>query len=49
MENIKALRELRADSAGVADTGADAHLSVASILPDADPVSKKCWWKAGRL
>lgn len=37
MENIKALRELRADSAGVADTGADAHLSVASILPDANP------------
>jgi hypothetical protein len=34
MENITALRELRAQSVGVADTGPDAGLSVASIVPD---------------
>lgn len=34
MENIKALGELRAASVGVADTGTDARLSVASLMPD---------------
>ncbi|MEP3786531.1 holin family protein [Ascidiaceihabitans sp.] len=36
MENIQALRSLGADSIGVADTGQDARLGVASILPDAN-------------
>ena len=34
MDNIRALRELRADSVGVADTGNDARLTTAAILPD---------------
>ena len=34
MDNIRALRELRADSIGVADTGNDARLTTAAIQPD---------------
>jgi len=36
MHNIKALKELRAESVGVADSGSDVRLSLASIAPDAD-------------
>ena len=36
MHNIKALKELRAESVGVADSGPDVRLSVASIAPDAN-------------
>mgnify|MGYP003389225059 FL=1 len=36
MRNIKALKELRAESVGVADSGPDVRLSVASIAPDAN-------------
>jgi len=36
MRNIKALKELRAKSVGVADSGPDVRLSVASIAPDAN-------------
>ena len=34
MENVAALRKLRADSVGAAATGADARLSVAALLPE---------------
>lgn len=34
MRNIKALHELRAESVGAADTGADARLTTASLAPD---------------
>ncbi|WP_299687006.1 holin family protein [uncultured Tateyamaria sp.] len=37
MANVSALRALRADSAGVADTGTDVTLSVAALVPDANP------------
>jgi holin (3TMs family)/glycosyl hydrolase family 108/predicted peptidoglycan binding protein len=37
IENIAALREMRADSVGVADTGEDARLTTASLLPDQNP------------
>ena len=37
IENVKALRRLRADSVGVAATGTDARLSAAAILPGANP------------
>ena len=36
MRNIKALQELRAESVGVADSGPDVRLSMASIAPDAN-------------
>ncbi|WP_299280550.1 holin family protein [uncultured Tateyamaria sp.] len=34
MENVAALREMRAGSVGVAATGGDARLTTASLLPD---------------
>ncbi|MEO0746488.1 MAG: holin family protein [Pseudomonadota bacterium] len=34
MANVSALREMRADSAGVADTAGDATLSVAALVPE---------------
>ena len=37
MENVKALRELRADSPGVADTAPDAALSLATLKPSENP------------
>lgn len=37
LENIKTIRALRADSVKVADTGNDARLTVASIIPGANP------------
>lgn len=36
MENVTALREMRADGVGVASTGGDARLTAASIEPDAN-------------
>ncbi|MDB4164488.1 holin family protein [bacterium] len=36
MRNTKAVKELRAESVGVADSGPDVRLSVASIAPDAN-------------
>lgn len=36
MENVSALRKLRAQSVGVAATGDDARLTAAAILPDAN-------------
>ncbi|MEO0864017.1 MAG: holin family protein [Pseudomonadota bacterium] len=36
MANVKALREMRANSVGVADTGADARLTTAAVMPDAN-------------
>jgi len=37
MENIRALRDLRLDDKGVADTGPDASLQLATVTPDANP------------
>ena len=37
IENVAALRALRADSVGVAGTGADARLTVAALEPEANP------------
>ncbi len=37
LENIKTIRALRADSVRVADTGDDARLTMASILPEPNP------------
>ncbi|MGJ5618705.1 holin family protein [Sulfitobacter sp. MF3-043] len=37
LENIKTIRALRADSAKAADTGSDTRLSIASIMPGANP------------
>ena len=44
MHNIKALKELRAESVGVADSGPDVRLSVASIAPDAN-AALEAWRK----
>ena len=44
MHNIKALTELRAESVGVADSGSDVRLSVASIAPDAN-AALEAWRK----
>lgn len=45
MENVAALRKLRGDSVGAATTGADARLTVAAILPDANPALEE-WRRA---
>lgn len=37
MENVAALRKLRASSVGAADTGEDVRLTAAAILPDGNP------------
>ncbi|MEL6449615.1 MAG: holin family protein [Pseudomonadota bacterium] len=37
IENVAALRALRADSVGAAATGQDAQLSLAAVAPDANP------------
>ena len=44
VKNIKALRELDAASPGVADTGEDARLTLASIEPDSNP-ALEAWRK----
>lgn len=44
IENIAALREMRADSVGVAQTGADARLTAASLVPDGNP-ALEAWRK----
>jgi hypothetical protein len=44
MHNIKALKELRAESVGVADSGSDVRLSLASIAPDAN-AALEAWRK----
>ncbi len=44
MHNIKALKDLRAESVGVADSGPDVRLSVSSIAPDAN-VALETWRK----
>lgn len=44
MRNIKALKELRAESVGVVDRGPDVRLSMDSIAPDAN-VTLKAWRK----
>ena len=36
MANVAALREMRADSVGAADTGSDVKLSSAALVPDAN-------------
>jgi hypothetical protein len=36
IQNIKALKELRAESVGVADAGSDVRLAAASLTPDAN-------------
>ena len=45
MANVSALRALRADSAGVADTGSDVALQVAALTPDANPALEE-WRQA---
>lgn len=45
LDNIKTIRELRADSVEVADTGTDARLAVVSILPGANP-ALEAWRRA---
>lgn len=37
LENIKAIRELRPDDRGAAETGQDVSLTLATLLPDANP------------
>ena len=44
IHNIKALKELRAESVGVADSGSDVRLSLASIAPDAN-AALEAWRK----
>ena len=44
MHNIKALKELRAESVGVADSGSDVRLSLASIAPDTN-AALEAWRK----
>ena len=44
MHNIKALKELRAESVGVADSGSDVRMSLASIAPDAN-AALEAWRK----
>ncbi len=44
INNIQALRELNADTPGVADTGADARLTIVSVEPDANP-ALEAWRK----
>lgn len=44
IRNIKALKALRAESVGVADSGPDVDLSVASIALDANP-ALEAWRK----
>ena len=46
MENVAALREMRADSPGVADTGPDADLALASVRPGVNPALDA--WKERR-
>jgi len=46
VENLKALRALRADSPGAADAGRDAALSLAVIKPEANPALED--WRQSR-
>lgn len=45
IENIKTIREMRADSVKAADTGDDAHLSVAALRPGENP-ALEAWRRA---
>lgn len=45
LDNIKTIRELRADRVEAADTGTDARLAVASVLPGANP-ALEAWRRA---
>ena len=45
MQNVAALRKLRAQSVGVADTGEDARLTAAAILPDVNSALEE-WRRA---
>ncbi len=47
VENLRALRALRADSPGVADSGRDAALSLAVIKPEANPALED--WRQSRV
>lgn len=46
IENVAALRQLRADSAGVADTKGDAQLAQAAMIPDVNAALEA--WRKGR-
>ncbi|MEC7258735.1 MAG: 3TM-type holin, partial [Pseudomonadota bacterium] len=46
MENIKALRALRSDSVGVADTGHGSRLAMAALAPSSNPAIQE--WRAAR-
>jgi hypothetical protein len=45
IQNIKALKELRAESVGVADAGSDVRLAAASLTPDANKALEA--WRKG--
>ncbi|MEL6420468.1 MAG: 3TM-type holin, partial [Pseudomonadota bacterium] len=45
MENIEALREMRHNAVGAADTAGDVRLASASLLPDAN-AALEAWRKA---
>ena len=47
VENLRALRALRADSPGAADSGRDATLSLAVIKPEANPALED--WRQSRV
>ena len=46
MQNVAALREMRADTPGVADTGPDAGLALSVVAGGENPALEA--WKAGR-
>ena len=46
IENVQALRALRADTPGAADTGPDAELALAAVSPGDNPALEA--WKRGR-
>ena len=45
MQNVAALRKLRADSVGVAGTGQDVRLAAAAVAPDVNPALEE-WRRA---
>lgn len=45
MQNVAALRKLRADSVGIASTGQDARLAAAAVAPDVNPALEE-WRRA---
>lgn len=46
MENIKTIREMRHDDRGAAETGPDVSLTLATLLPDANPALEN--WRQAR-